>query len=115
LRVRLSQFDLIWNAIDDEKQIALVDDVAVLEADLSERAADLGAQLKMVHGRELPQEFEPAVHVTLQRRADGNLRWRRGNGSTWCLYEDASCVEDGDDENYHHERQAGPECEARLP
>src|SRR5258708_33589162 len=90
VRVRLGQFDLIWNAIDDEKQITLVDDVAVLEADLSERAADLGAQLKMVHGRELPQEFEPAVHVTLQRRADGNLRWRRGNGSTWGLDGDAS-------------------------
>jgi len=92
-----------------------VDDVAVLEADLNERAADLSAQLKMVHGRELAQKSKPSVHVTLQRRADGNLGWRRGNGSTWCLYEDASCVEDGDGENYHHERQAGPECEARLP
>ena len=78
-------------------------------------SADLGAQLKMIYGRELAQKSKPAVHVTLQRRADGNLRRRWGNGSIRCLYEDPLCVEDGDGENYHDERQAGPECEARLP
>ena len=74
MRVRLRQFDLIWYAIDDEKQVALVDDVAVLEADLNERATDLGAQLKTIYGRELAEKSKPAVQVTLQRRADGNLR-----------------------------------------
>jgi len=34
LRVRLSQLDLVRDRIDDEEQIALVDDVAVLETDL---------------------------------------------------------------------------------
>ena len=55
----LAQLDLVGRRIDHEKQIALVDDVAVLEADLRERAADLGAQLDVLHGRELAREFEP--------------------------------------------------------
>ena len=43
-----------------------MDDVAVLEADLGEGAADLGAQLDPFHGRKLTQEFEPALEVTLR-------------------------------------------------
>jgi hypothetical protein len=109
------QFDLVGGRVDFEKEITSVDDIAVLETDLSQGAADLRAQLKMVHGRELAQKSEPAVHVTLQRRADDNLRWRWGNGSIGCLYEQTSCEERGAGENNQRERQADPDSEARLP
>jgi len=87
----------------------------VLEADLSSAATDLGAQLKMVHGRELPQDIRSFRPRPLQRRADAcNLR-EAGNGSTWLLVRRRLVREDGDCIIITMKRQAGPECEARLP
>ena len=76
----LAQLDLIGCWIDQEQQIALVDDVAVLEADLGQSAADLGTQLDLLDGRELAKELEPAVDLALKRGADGDAGWRRGRG-----------------------------------
>ena len=39
----LAQFDLVRGGIDQEQQVALLDDVPVLKTDLVQRAADLGA------------------------------------------------------------------------
>ena len=46
----LAQLDLIGRRIDQEQEIALVDDIAVLEADFGECATDLGAQFNAVDG-----------------------------------------------------------------
>ena len=57
--VRLRQPDLVGARVDREEQIALVDDVAVLEVDSGQRAADLGAQLDLLDRRELTKEAQP--------------------------------------------------------
>ena len=48
LRFRLGEPDLIRHRVDREQQIALMDDVAVLEVDSGQRAADLRAQLDLI-------------------------------------------------------------------
>src|ERR1700721_3093984 len=63
-----------------EKEVALMDDVAVLEADLGEGTADLGAQFDALDGRELAEELEAAGDVTLRRGADGDARQCGGRG-----------------------------------
>ena len=62
----LAQLDLVRGGIDQEQQVALVDDVAVLEADLGQRAADLGAQFDLLDGRELAEDLEPAVDLATE-------------------------------------------------
>ena len=71
---------LIWGRgrIDQEQQVALVEDVAVLEADLGQRAADLGTQLDLLDGGELTGDLDPAVDLALKRYADGDAGRRRG-------------------------------------
>ena len=61
-----------------EKEIALVDDLAVLEMDLGERAADLGAQLDAIDRRELAKEADPRVDIAHERPA--HRYPRRWNG-----------------------------------
>jgi hypothetical protein len=53
---RLSEPVLVGTRIDDEEEIAFVVDVAVLEVNFRERAADLGAQLDLVDRGELAEE-----------------------------------------------------------
>ncbi len=50
LRRGLAQFDLIGRRVDREQQVAFMDDVTVLEADLCQRAADLCSQLDLIDG-----------------------------------------------------------------
>jgi len=47
----LAQLDFVGDRIDHEQEIALVDDVAVLEVNFRQRAADLSAQLDVLHRR----------------------------------------------------------------
>jgi hypothetical protein len=47
----LAQLDFVRDRIDHEQEIALVDDVAVLEVNFRQRAADLSAQLDVLHRR----------------------------------------------------------------
>jgi hypothetical protein len=49
-RRSLAQFDLIGRRVDREQQVAFMDDVTVLEADLGQRAADLCSQLDLIDG-----------------------------------------------------------------
>src|SRR5260370_7738067 len=76
LGIGLCQPDFVGARIDGEEEIALMDDVPILEVYSGKRAADLGAQLNLVHGRELAQELDPGADVALQRCADGNARQR---------------------------------------
>src|SRR5262249_3815629 len=48
LGLGLGQPDLIGAGVDGEEEITLVDDVAVLEMDADQRAADLGAELDLL-------------------------------------------------------------------
>jgi hypothetical protein len=82
LGARLGQPDFIWAWIDDEKKIALVDDLAILEVDLCERATHLSAQLDAVDCGKLSKKSTPRVDIALQRPAyrdgrHGDL-WRDG-------------------------------------
>ena len=53
-------------------------DLAVLEMDLSQRAADLRAQLDPVDGGELAEEAGPGIDLALQRLADCHRQSGRG-------------------------------------
>ena len=74
LRHRLGQAVFVRPRIDDEQQIALLDDVAILEMDLGQGAADLRAQLDLVDRRELAEESQARIELVLERRADDDLR-----------------------------------------
>jgi len=54
-----------------------VHELAVGEVDLREIAADLGAQVDLVHGGELPGEVARLRQGALQRQADRDGRRRR--------------------------------------
>src|SRR5439155_107467 len=73
-RLRLGKLDLVRTRIDHEQQVAIVDDLAVLEVDFGQRTADLGAQLDAVDGGELAEETEPAIHRALQGQAHRHRR-----------------------------------------
>jgi hypothetical protein len=55
------EFDLIWGRINDEQKSASLNDIAILESDISELPTDLRSQLYLVHGRELSKELKPPV------------------------------------------------------
>jgi hypothetical protein len=76
----LAELDLLGGLIDQEQQIAIVYDIAVLEADPGQSPTDLGAQVDLLNGRKLAEKFEPTVHLTLNRNADADTRWRRDRG-----------------------------------
>src|SRR5258708_38961204 len=70
----VAQLDLVRLRVDYKQQVALLDDIAVLETDLSQRPTDLGAQLHPFHARKLTQELQPRGDITLERRTDGDRR-----------------------------------------
>src|SRR4029077_2168926 len=79
---RLGELDLVGARIDDEKQVALVDDLPILEMELGERAADLRPQLDAVGRRKLAEETYPRVDLAQERRAHRHARrwhWYRGS------------------------------------
>jgi len=75
-RLRLFQPDLVRPGINREEQVALVDDLPVLEMDFGERAADLGPELDPVDRRELAEEAGPGIDLALQGLADCHQRSR---------------------------------------
>jgi hypothetical protein len=48
LRGRFGKLDLVGAGIDHEKEIALMDDLPILEMDLGQRTSDLGTQFDAV-------------------------------------------------------------------
>ena len=73
---RLGEPNLVGNRVDGEEEITLVDDIAVLEADFRQRAADLGAQFDLINRGKLAEEAQPRVEVADQRSAHDHLRKR---------------------------------------
>ncbi len=79
--IRLAELDLIGPRIDDKQEVALTHDLPVFKVDLGERAADLGAQLDLIDGRELADRSEARFDVALQGVADGHRRERSRRGT----------------------------------
>jgi hypothetical protein len=68
----LRQLDFIGTRVDDEQEIALAHHLAVLEVDLGQRAANLGAEFDPVDRGKLAQRSHPCIDIMLQWRADGH-------------------------------------------
>src|ERR1700719_730364 len=86
LRSRFAELDLIRSRIDLEEKIALLDNVPIFEGDLRQGAADLRAQLTILHGRKLTKELNSRGKATPdwdghrdgRRRGCHNLSGGRG-------------------------------------
>ncbi len=77
LRFGLLQRNFVGTRIDDKQEIALVDDLPVLEVQFGQEAADTSTDFDIVLRSELTGIFKPLRNVPLERLADGD-RWRLG-------------------------------------
>ncbi len=80
LGVCLRKLDFAWARVDDEKKIAFVDNLAVLEVDLRQNTSNLSSQFYFVDRRKLPEKSKPRVERALQGlacRYDWKRRLRR--------------------------------------
>src|SRR5262245_6496842 len=80
LGIGLRQPDFVGARIDGEEEIALMDDVPILEEYSGKRAADLGAQLKVLDRGKLTKEAQPGINPALERLAHHDLREGRRSG-----------------------------------
>src|SRR5262249_53200172 len=77
----LCEPDFVGARVDGEEEIALMDDVPILEVYSGQRAADLGAQLNLLDRGKLTKEAQSGINLALGRLAHDDLRkGRRGNG-----------------------------------
>src|SRR5712671_508312 len=83
LRGRLLQLDFIWTRVDDKEQIALADNLAILEMDFAQVAADLSAQSDLIHSGKLSRKLGSVRDVFPKRERHGYDRRRRRNGSAF--------------------------------
>ena len=70
----LCQPDVVRARIDGEEEIALMDDVPILEVYSGKRAADLGAQLNLLDRGKLTKEARSGINLALERLAHDDLR-----------------------------------------
>ena len=83
-RVCLRELDFVWARVDDEKKIALVDDLAILEMDFRESTSNLRPHFNSVDRRELAEKSKPRVDRALQGpayRYEWKCRWRHDRSS----------------------------------
>src|ERR1700761_1598352 len=76
-RLGLLQPDLVGARVNYKKQIALMDDLAVLEVDFGQCPADLGTQFDPVDRRELAEKAGPGVDFAPQGFTDRDRHRRR--------------------------------------
>ena len=81
---RLLQLHLEGPGVDDHQEVALADDLAVLEVQLRQIAADPGADLHILGGGELARVLQILRHVPLYRSADRDCRRRATGGLGMC-------------------------------
>src|SRR5262249_411087 len=79
LGMGLCQPDFVGARVDGEEEIALMDDVPILEVYSGKRAADLGAQLNLLDCGKLTREVHAGTNAALGRPAPHDLR--KGGGS----------------------------------
>jgi hypothetical protein len=75
LRVRFGKGDFVGSSINCEKQVALPNDVSILEKYSRKRTADLRAQFDLRNRRELTKEAQPRIDLSLQWLAYHDL-WK---------------------------------------
>src|SRR5215510_11995647 len=84
LGIGLCQPDFVGARVDGEEEIALMDDVPILEVYSGKRAADLSAQLNLLYRGKLTKEAQPGINLALERLAHDDLgkgrRTSRGGG-----------------------------------
>jgi hypothetical protein len=85
LGIGLCQPDFVGARVDGEEEIALVDDVAVLEVYSGKRAADLGAQLNVLDRGKLTKEAQARINLALERLAHHDLRKGRRTSRGGCV------------------------------
>ena len=66
---RLGDRRLIGARIDDEKNVARLDVLAVLEADFGDAAGNFGADFGIIHRIQLAGEFRPDPHLLRMKRS----------------------------------------------
>jgi hypothetical protein len=84
LGVGLRELDFVGARVDDEKKIAFVDDLAVLEVDFRQGTSDLRPQFYSVDRGKLAEKPKPRVDRALQGlayRYERKCRWRRDRSS----------------------------------
>jgi hypothetical protein len=84
LGVCLRELDFVWARVDDEKKIALVDNLAILEMDFRQSTSNLCSHFNSVDRRELAEKSEPRIDRALQGlayRYEWRCRWRRDRSS----------------------------------
>jgi hypothetical protein len=114
LRGRLLQLDFIWTRVDDKEQITLADNLAILEMDFLQVAADLSAQSDLIHSRKLSRKLSSVGDVFPKRERHGYDRRRRRNGSLFghrhmrAETPDAGAHEDGASCGRHVPVPSGP-------
>ena len=84
LGICLRELDFVWARVDDEKKIALVDDLAILEMDFRQSTSNLRSHFNSVDRRELSEKSKPRVDRALQGLTYGHdwkCRWRRDRSS----------------------------------
>src|SRR5262252_7598472 len=82
----LCQPDFVGARVDGEEEIALMDDVPILEVYSGKRAADLGAQLNLLDRGKLTKEARSGINLALERLAHDDLRkGRRSRGGCVAL------------------------------
>ena len=91
--------------IDDVKQVAGMDHVAVFELDIGDEAADPGADLDLLDRVEAPGEFVPVGDGALDRLGDRDRRRSRGR-RLWRLVP-AGRQRDGEQNEQRAERRGG--------
>ena len=78
----LGQPDLVGTRVNGEEEIALMDDVPILEVYSGKRAADLSPKLNLVDRRKLAKEAQARIKLAYQRLAHHHLRkWSRAGGA----------------------------------
>src|ERR1700745_268834 len=81
LGIGLCQPDFVGARVDGEEEIALMDDVPILEVYSGKRAADLGAQLHLLDRGKLTKKAQSGINLALERLSFDDLRkGRRGAG-----------------------------------
>src|SRR5215831_9401924 len=77
----LGQPDLVGTGVDGEEEIALMDNVSILEVYSSKRAAHLSAELNLVDRGKLTKEAQSRIKLAHERLAHNHLpKWRRAGG-----------------------------------
>ena len=77
----LCQPDFVGARVDGEEEIALMDDVPILEVYSGKRAADLGAQLNLLDRGKLTKKTQSGINLALERFAYDDLRKGRRSSS----------------------------------